>query len=204
MKIKRLSLVILLALCITISGVYAAWIYAEQPLTAVHNHTTLMMANAEVNHPKGTISIDTSGSSLIIDQTADNDYTATLKATGTIFVTLSPSTEFANQNQDLPSITMQYRLVTTNTNPTGFECTDPDDTSKTKSLFNEFNTVTYSLINLVKDGSGKYVGEIPAISLLDCIELNEFVLDKHSKYEKFSADIGTFGQIGVEISEPTP
>lgn len=198
MKTKSLSLLIALALCITVGGVYAAWIYAENDLVAVHGHIgSFGLSNAVINNSKGTITVDANAAKLIIDQKAANDYTGVLKAEGTITVTFVPSETFKNQHPDATTYDMQYYLVTTG-NPDTFKA---DDGNGEKLLFTAFDTTTKDTITLEKDGSGNFVGTIDASVLLDLIAINNFELNTYEKYQTFSQQIGTFGNIGVEVAE---
>lgn len=199
MKTKSLSLLIALAMCITIGGVYAAWIYAEQDMSAVHGHIgSFGLANAEINNSKGTITVDASGAHLVIDQTSASDYTANLTASGTITITFSPSENFKNQYPDLPTFEMKYYLVTTNANPTAFTC---DDGSGEKALFTEFDTATKTDLSLAKGADGKYTATLNASVLLDLIAIDTFELNTYEKYQTFSQKLGTFGNIGIEVIE---
>lgn len=199
MKTKSLSLLIALALCITIGGVYAAWIYAEAPLTAVHGHIgSFGLTNAEVNHSKGTITVNASGAHLTIDQTAENDYSAKLVPTGEIVVTLNPSSEFLYANPDLTEFAMNYKLVTTNTAPLAFTCTNGNSQ---QTLFSKFDTTTETSITLVKQADNTFQATIPATELSNLISINDFTLDTYAKYELFSTEIGQFGNIGISVSE---
>ncbi len=199
MKTKSLSLLIALAMCITIGGVYAAWIYAETDMSAVHGHIgSFGLANAEINNSKGTITVDASNAHLVIDQTSATDYTATLKANGTITVTFSPSEIFTNSNPSLTTFNMQYRLVTTNTNPDTFTC---DDGTGEKALFTKFDDETQTPLSLVKQADGKYSATLEASVLLDLIAIDSFKLDTYDKYTTFSTKLGSFGNIGIEVTE---
>ena len=201
MKTKSISLLLVLALCITIGGVYATWIYAETPITNVHSHIgSFGLSNAQVNNSKGTISIDASNAHLYIDQedSATLDYTALLTATGTITVTFTPSDHFVAADD---SISLQYNLKTDNIDPTNFLVkTSAEDTSK--PLFNKFDTNAKTpLVLEYQNANGTYVATVEATALLSLIELNEFELNNYDKYTYFSGQIGSFGNIGFEVSE---
>ena len=199
MKTKRLSLLLVLALCVTIGGVYAAWVYAETPMTAVHGHIgSTGLANASVNNSKGTITVNADAAHLVIDQTDTNDYTAKLTATGDIAFVFTPSQIFRDSNPDLEAVEMEYRLTTTNAAPTEFKNTDGTE----KNLFTKFDTTTTKSITLTKNGD-VYTATISAEALLEFVEINTFKLDTYEKYQAFSIILGTFGNIGVELSEPT-
>ena len=196
MKTRSLSILLALAICITIGGVYAAWLYAETPLTAVHGHIgSFGIADASINNSKGTIAVSAAGAHLSIDQTAPNDYTANLVADGTITVTFTPTQVFADSNQGLDEIVMKYKLVTTNTAPLDFVIID------STTLFDTFDTTTKTDITLTKDGSGNYVGTLDASVLLNLIEINDFKLETYERHQTASGKMGLFGNIGIEISE---
>lgn len=199
MKTKSLSLLIVLAICITIGGVYATWLYAEQDMTAVHGHIgSFGLANAEINNSKGTITVDASNAHLVIDQSATDNYKAKLDATGTILVKFSPSQIFKDSNPTLNEIEMQYYIVTDNSAPTEFTC---NDGTGDKALFTTFDKATKTDITLVKQSDGTYQATIDAKDILNRFVINDFVLDTYEKYIAFSGKVGIFGNIGVEVDE---
>ena len=202
MKTKLISLILVLAICITVGGVYAAWLYAETPMTAVHGHIgSFGLATAVVNNNKGTISVNGDNAHLSLDQKAADDYTAVLKASGDVVITFTPSEVFVNSNKDLTEIVMNYKLVTSG-NPAIFTC---NDGTGEKLLFKTFDITTVQQVTLRKQGN-VYIGSVSAQSLLDdsLIEINDFVLDSIEKHTDFSVKIGTYGNIGIEVSEQTP
>ena len=199
MKTKYISLLIALAMLVTMGGVYAAWVYAETDMTAVHGHIgSFGLANAEINNSKGTITVDASNAHLTIDQTSATNYNANLTATGTILVKFSPSEIYKNSNPDKTEFAMKYHLVTDNANPTAFMCNDgnPD-----KPLFTTFDTTTTAPLTLIKQADGTYQATVQATELLTLMDIDTFKLDTHAKYVAFSSKVGTFGNIGVEVSE---
>lgn len=201
-KTKFISLILVIAICITVGGVYAAWLYAETPMTSVHGHIgSFGLATAVVNNAKGTIEVNGANAHLTLDQTAADDYTAELKASGDVVITFTPSEVFANSNKDMTEIVMDYKLVTSG-DPANFKC---DDGSGEKLLFKTFDIDTVKQVTLRKQGN-VYIGAVSAQSLLDdgFIEVNEFVLDTIEKHTAFSTKIGTFGNIGIEVSENHP
>ena len=202
MKTKFISLILVLAICVTIGGVYAAWLYAETPMTAVHGHVgSFGLATAVVNNSKGTIEVNGGNAHLVIDQAAADDYTAQLKAEGDVVITFKPSDVFVNSNKDLTEIEMNYKLVTSG-DPENFTC---NDGTGAKKLFTTFDTATVKTVTLTKQGD-VYVGSVSAQSLLDdgLIAINTFVLDTIEKHADFSAQVGTYGNIGIEVSEKNP
>ena len=92
-------------------------------------------------------------------------------------------------------------LVTTG-DPGTFTC---NDGTGEKVLFTQFDTSTKTTIRLTKmttgENAGSFVGSIDAEDLLDLLAIDSFVLDTIEKHTAFSAKVGTFGNIGVEITE---
>ena len=94
---------------------------------------------------------------------------------------------------------MQWKLVTTG-NPDTFEI---DDGNGAKKLFTAFDDDTKTDVIMDKNSEGKFVGTLDASALTSLITINTFTLDSYEEYEAFSITLGTFGNIGVELSEKT-
>ena len=203
MKTKSLSLLLILAICITIGGVYAAWIYAETPLSSVHGHIgSFGLSNASINNAKGTLSVNAEAAHLIIDMNkpdtpkAEDAYKAVLKATGDIVFVFTPSDAWLGSNAGVDSVLMEYYLVTTGS-PDTFKINDGNGE---KLLFTTFNTTDKIEVTLTKSGN-VFTATVSAETLLPLIAINDFVLDAYEKYEAFSTTLGTFGNIGVALAE---
>ncbi len=208
MKTRSISLLLVLALFVTIGGVYATWVFAETPLNAVHGHIGgFSLSDASTNNGKGTITVTASNVQLTIDQAAVNNYHAVLKSNeAVVTVVFHPSSTWANTNADIDEIIMQYNLKTDNAAPMDFKVADKN-LNETITLFKTFNTSLKDDITLTKqtegDNAGAFVGTIPASALLSLIELNDFTIESYAQYEKVSGKVGSFGNIGIEISEKT-
>ena len=87
---KKLGLIIIMALVLTVGGVYATFNYAQSDVAAVNKTLDKTIADAEVTTAKGTIAIDANSFKLTIDDT-----TATLKTglttQGDVKVTFTPA-----------------------------------------------------------------------------------------------------------------
>lgn len=86
---KKLGLIILMALVLTVGGVYATFNYAQADVqqTATLNKS---LKPADTNTPKGEIKIDVEGFLLTIDDTTKTRTTG-LVAQGTVKVTFTPA-----------------------------------------------------------------------------------------------------------------
>lgn len=202
MRTRVLSLLIALAILVTVGGVYATWLYAQSDMTAVHGHIgSFGLASAEINHPQGTFTVDATNAHLLIDQTAPDNYTAILKAEGTITVKFTPSDTFKNTNKDKETFDVTYSLVTDNTDPLGFLV--PDGTGANKELFATFNTAKKTPLPLQRGDDGNYTATVQAEDLLELIAIKTFTLDSYAKYTAFSAKVGVFGNIGFQVDDVT-
>lgn len=201
MKTRVLSLLIALAILVTVGGVYATWMYAQSDMTAVHGHIgSFGLASAEINHPQGTFTVDATNAHLIIDQKGTSDYTAELRAEGAITVKFTPSDTFKNTNKDKVTFDVTYSLVTDNANPLGFLV--PDGTGGESALFERFDTGTQKPLSLTKNGD-VYTATVQAEDLLELIAIKTFTLDSYAKYTAFSAKVGVFGNIGFQVDDVT-
>ena len=206
MKTRSISLLLVLALFVTIGGVYAAWSYAETPLAAIHGHFgSFGVANAVVNNSKGTITVNGDNAHLTLDQTAADNYTAKLVGSGNIILVFSPSEVWANSNADLTEVKMNYALTTTNANPLAFKI--PVGTEQI-ALFTKFDTTEKTEITLTKvtdsgsENYGKFVAELPAATIVEnLLAISSFKLETIEKHTAVSTAIGSFGNIGIELSE---
>ena len=129
---KKISLLILLALTITVGGVYAAWSYAENTVSVVtDSKTTLGVTDAITSTAKGSIAITNMLPTLSIN---DNSTTADPNAPGDY----QPEWDSAIQNGELNNLTISF---TTNSGAQGDE-----------------NGYIYILIAFVLQGENDYNG----------------------------------------------
>ena len=89
---KKITALIMMALLITIGGVYATWIYAGTELDPTHMELSHSLEGAVQEGSIGTYIIDTNSVMIKIDQTASNDYTAVLKVSGEMTISFTPAT----------------------------------------------------------------------------------------------------------------
>lgn len=201
MKTRILSLLIAFAILVTVGGVYATWLYAEQDMVAVHGHIgSFAIADAKLNNSKGTFTVNAGGAKLTIDQTSATDYTAALVAEGEIVISFTPSDTYKATHSTETEFKVSYNIKTDNDDPKAFTA---NDGSGEKVLFTKFETTTKTPLTLTKGDDGVYTATVQAAKLLelDLIAINSFTLDTYAKYETFSKKIGTFGNIGFEVSE---
>lgn len=87
---KKLGIIVALALIVTVGGVYATWNYtvANNKVDAVDTKATITLtAKTEIQLESGTITVNPSGLSVEVDD--KGDHTAVLKITGNIVVSFT-------------------------------------------------------------------------------------------------------------------
>ena len=87
----KLGLIILMALVLTVGGVYATFNYAQGEVVSKNTTLNKSLATAKTESAKGEIAIDVEGFLLKIDDTGTNLKTG-LDAQGSVTITFTPAT----------------------------------------------------------------------------------------------------------------
>ncbi len=181
---KKLSILVMLIVCVTVGGVYATWNYAQGKATDQTKYLddSTVITDKVVSTAKGTISVDTSGLTVKIDDT-NNDYTGELLIEGKIVVTFKAN---AGVSADVSNngIKMQYALSTTD----NFQYVGND-------IFNVDSTVQ-------KLDAATKSFEIDAATLEQLIKLNTLTLATAEEYDAFKTALHS-GAISITVSEVT-
>ena len=104
---KKLKFLIVFALILVIGGVYATWTYAGTDTTPGSETISLTLAGKDTSDAKGTITVDTSGLTITIDQ-KDDTYAAKIIVEGKITATFTPATTDASTAN---GILMEFKLT---------------------------------------------------------------------------------------------
>ena len=90
---KKLSLLILLALIISISGVYATWVYTQtDDIADTTMGKAVSMSGVTFEGSYGTYAVDTSGATILVDPKAGTTHTTALKIEGQVVFTFKSAT----------------------------------------------------------------------------------------------------------------
>lgn len=206
---KKIGLLTGLCTVLTVGSVYATWIYAQQTAGNVSESIIPQMAGVGDSSKKGTISVRTSGLTMVIDN--GGNYKPTLNIEGKIIVEFAAS-EGADQTVIDNGVTLQYSLSFTD----GWNYDSQfltDDASDDKAIFkfkdsftNTLNTYTSGEIDLNGGAPTKYI-EIDAAEIANMIELNvsdDFVLDTRAKYDAYQAKLNKeSAKFTLTVSEKT-
>lgn len=191
---KKISILLLLALVITIGGVYATWGYAQGSIgnafssLDVGEGKNIYITGANSDSSAGTIKIDTSAVKIVIDDT-NNDHVADLIYEGDIVISFTPS---AGADADVVTNGVALKLTGT--------CTaDWEYNSIAIFAFAPDFSKAYSGAEMV-DGVQTYI--IPKEDWSSWLIFNggqNLVLDSMSDYETFH-DALHLGMISFTVS----
>ena len=188
---KKISLLIAICICLTVSCVYATWIYTKDNNVAdQHQHLATALAGVTTDGNYGTYDLSYKNVNIEIDQKQPGDHTAVLNITGDIVLTYTPGA----------NAPVEYK---TSGIPTTFQFdTSIDQTTwayEGNQIFAVDNTVYDVVWTPEEDGSFTFT--IPAEEIANYISLaNTFVLDTLVDYNNFNTALAN-GQIGIKISD---
>ena len=179
---KKISILIVLAMIITIGGVYATWNYAQGNVDSVGATPAIALTKKVVDTPKGTIAVDMSGLTISIDDTND-DYNAELVMDGGIKITFTADNS-ASAEVKANGIAMQYAITVT-----------------TPWTFNGTQIFTVDAETIaINDGNATFTATITADELMDAITLGKIFLPTATDYDNFALALQN-GEITITVSE---
>ncbi len=175
---KKISVLIALILCVTIGGVYAAWIYTGSTVSVADRTLSHGMATATTDGDVGILKVVHNDIDIKIDQTAVGDYRANLVITGSITVSFTPN-DGAPENVINNAVPAKCALYIKNA----------DTNLYGGSHIYVLTTVPY--IDLAwgeKKADGSFEATVDAADIDSLIDLGaEFVLDTHAEWTEFHA-----------------
>ena len=216
---KKLSLLMALAMLITVGGVYATWIYNEGVATPAHEHFTEIRLDEEYNQnsPRGTIKLDTSA--LVIEIDHEGDYVPRMYMTGSVYVYFKPSDtapdvadgvidlEFAlSASQLMQQVTGARDLIKYQYGET------ENDAVNVFSTYDEtYHAVVGAPVFVAEEGTyqGWYRYEITADQLDDLMVLNTdaflandkaLALTKYEMFTKYKTAVNSF-RYGITVRD---
>ena len=188
---KKVSILIALALLLTVGGVYATWIYAGAPTTSrTNDHTAIGITGSAATNTKGVISI-TNTIEILIDDDAfvrpgvGDAYKAVFVGNGQMTVTFTPSSG-ADAAVVANGIKMKATLALEGCNANALKL-----------------GTTELTLNPENSGAATKSDTITADEIIACLTLNngsDLILDTLAKYENFKTSLGT-PRLVITISE---
>ena len=191
-QIRKISLVIVLALVLTIGSVYATWTYTKD--TDVLDeavHKSMNLGTVSSNGSYGAYNVDVSGVYFTIDPKAETTHTTALYVTGEIVITFTPN-EYAPQEVKNNGVASTFQFTLSNNNWTY-------EGESIISLVHSGDAGKHSITwEKQLDGTFKYV--LDAATIASHFTLTEFVLDTKVKYDAYNAVLAQ-GQISITVSD---
>ena len=190
---KKLSLLVALALLITVGGVYATWTYtqttdvADESVGMAMNLTGVAYAGSY-----GAYEINRDNLKLTIDPKTGTSHTTSLKIEGELKVTFTPATfaPAAIKENGVPS-TFSFSLSNDNWK---YDDGEGEDFIVTLKHTDDHD------IEWTPNGDGTFSFTLNATQLAEHIELSEFELDTKSDYDSFTEALRG-GQIVFSVSD---
>lgn len=179
---KKISLLIVLAMIVTIGGVYATWNYAQGQIESVDVTPTVTLTEKVVDTPMGAIAVDMSGVEIFIDDT-NNDHKAELIVDGDIEITFTAN-DLAPADVKANGIAMEYTVAVTT--PWEFNGT-------------QIFTVSSEALD-VNNGNATFTATIPAAELMNAITLADISLPTVADYDAFESVLAN-GEITITVGE---
>ena len=187
--IKRFSLLVVLALCVTIGGVYATWVYSQSDDVAdITGARAITMTEATFTGTYGTYSVDTSQLSMVVDPKEGTTHTTALKITGDLVITFTPNTY-------APTEVKQSGVPSTFTFSLSNQEWKYDD-----KLIMTVDTNKHDITWKKSDSGDVFTYTITSVDLARYLTLTEITLDTKTDYDAYDAVL-TNGQVVVSISD---
>lgn len=194
---KKISILIVLMLMITIGGVYATWTYtqttdvADEAVNMAMNLTDVVYAGSY-----GTYKVDRTSVELTIDPKTGTTHTTALQITGNIVVTFTPATHAPVEIKE-DGVDSTFTITLSNNSWTFDD--DTEDETPARNIITLNHNGAHK-IAWTKQADGTFTYTISAAELAEHIVLTEFVLDTKAKYDLFNAALAN-GQIIFTVSD---
>ena len=174
---RKFSLLIALALLITVGGVYAAWVFSESNDVAdISGSRSITMTEATFEGAYVTYTINTDGLKMVIDPKTAGSHTTALYVTGEVVITFTAST-YAPAEVKSGGVDTKWYL-------------EKDTASWTYN-----STSIISVSDTKQDvewtgSNGTFTCTISADTIAGLLNLTEIVLDDKEAYDAYQKQLG--------------
>lgn len=191
-KMKKLGLIILMALVLTVGGVYATFDYAQKEVALVTQDLTTSIAGKDTETRKGTISVETNFKIRI------DDTTGTLKTgyttEGNTTITFTPATKGVDDDVVNNGVNLKFVLNINGTN----------EYNGTPIFKTKQPAYTAGGVELGKGTKNNVSGAFEyTVDLSKYLEVSEISLPTEAAYDAFLAVFETI-RITITVSEVPP
>ena len=176
---KKISVLIMLILCVTIGGVYAAWTYTDGEFKGTDRTVSHGLATATFDSDLGVLKIISNTVDVKINQkdNANHDYTAVLEITGAITIEFTPNP--GASAEDIANLAVEAGFYTKNHEENKFDG---------QLIYQPTNTtVIIAGEDWEEQSNGSYQAVLDEIEIKSLFTLGNFVLETHPEYQQFHA-----------------
>ncbi len=196
---KKLGLLMAMALTVTVGGVYATWTYTKDTDVADEAvNMTMNLTDVAYSGSYGTYKVDTSGLTLLIDPKPGTTHTTALVIEGDIVITFTPNSVAPEEVKE-NGVDSTFQLSLTNENWT-FDIDTTDEVAGLPIVTLAHNEKEDIVWGKPDESTGIFTFTIPASELVKHITLTEFNLDTKAKYDAYNKALGQ-GQITITVSD---
>ena len=190
---RKFSLLIALALLITVGGVYAAWVYADSntDVLDVSQGKALNLTDATNQGAYGTYHIDVSNLELTIDPKGGSGYTTALYGTGEIVISFVPN-QYAPDTIKNNGVESYFYLRSTENWTVTIGGTTYDIIASINSDHHD--------INWTKESDGTFSYTISASTFVGYVNLTEIELTEKTMYDTYDLALEK-GQVAIVVSD---
>ena len=189
---KKLSLLIALALIVTIGGVYAAWSYSHGTAASVEITREINMAQVNTDSNKGSISVTPHDVAFLVDD--GGSYRTELKGTGSFAIAFTPNPG-AEDVIATSGIKMKAEVKVKSGSGLKYQVSDTEYVVPiTANTENNAN-----IIDLTPSGASK-AATLTVEQILDAVKLCDVVLDTKAKNDAFHTVLKDY-TIVITVSE---
>lgn len=197
---KKLSLLVALALLITVGGVYATWTYTQTTDVADESvNIPLNLTSVVHSDGYGAYVIDQSTLALKVEPKPGTTHTTALTISGELVVTFTPST-FAPVEVKENGVPSTFAFSLSNNSWKFDDGHDDGDTPLGDRVIIKLNHTELHNITWVKQGNGTFIFTLDATALQPHFTLTEFTLDTKALYDAYNTALGN-GQIVFTVSD---
>lgn len=185
---KRLGIIVFMALVLTVGGVYATFNYAQNDATPASQTLTPHLEDAVLTTPKGTIAITQNDFAITVDD-LDGNLTTKYTATGETKVNFTPAAQGADATVAANGIKLKLVIEFVGSN-----------TYNTTPIFK--HKAAYTMGGVVLNGGNVVSTTEITFNLADYIDVNVISLPTYADYVAYKTEFDAT-TIKITISETT-
>ena len=182
---KKLSLIVAMAVILTIGGVFATWTYNAGTVDGTNTTTTITLGQVDSTGAPGTLTA-ASTAKISIDNEQGDRVTRIDGQTGSVVVTFDPSATADLSYTDGVTVTWTVKI-------TG----DKNQYDSTTLL--TASGTSHDLAVTTASGDGKFTGTIDIDDIVDDLTLAPITLESSAAHGEYSTALATYG-IQIDIA----